>query len=144
MRIAALAALCLGGVLALGQTLDLAGPTTMGRCEEAQFSVTFTAGIQTASNIIFAITPPNLGFTYVSGSAIIALHDGVEIYADPAKVDSQWIWDLHQVLGEAYELPPGAVVVLEFALATGCGTISGTLSARVDYVEEGIPLYLMD
>ncbi|MEN3010720.1 MAG: hypothetical protein ABDI20_07135, partial [Candidatus Bipolaricaulaceae bacterium] len=76
MRIAALAALCLGGVLALGQTLDLAGPTEIGRCEEAQFSVTFTAGIQAASNIILTVTRPNAGFTYVIGSANITLHDG--------------------------------------------------------------------
>ncbi|MBC7222544.1 DUF11 domain-containing protein [Candidatus Bipolaricaulota bacterium] len=116
----------------------------MGRCEEAFFTTYFTAGIQTASNVIFTVTFPNTGFSYVAGSGRIALPDGSVVSAEPFLSGFDFIWDIDQILGEAYELPPGETVTLEFALSTGCGTISGTLVARVDYQEEGSPRYLTD
>ncbi|MCX7844549.1 MAG: hypothetical protein N2507_04350, partial [Candidatus Bipolaricaulota bacterium] len=145
MRIVALAALCgMGAVLALAQALDLTGPTAMGRCEARTYTVSFTAGVRTATGLRFTITRPNAGFSYVPGSGGITLPDGATVPAEPTPSGLDLVWDINEILGAPYELPPGETVILRFDLLTGCGTLSGTLSAKVDYVEEGLPLYLTD
>ncbi len=133
------------GCVAVGQTVGLNGPTGMGRCEQAMFTVAFTAhASQTASAICFTVTLPNAGFVYVADSGQITLHDGEVVAAEPTPSGLNLVWDLDLLLGYPYALPPGETVTLEFAVGTGCGTISGTLSARVDYEQQGIPGYLTD
>ncbi|MCR4392180.1 MAG: DUF11 domain-containing protein, partial [Candidatus Acetothermia bacterium] len=133
------------GLVAVGGKVDLSGPTQMGRCEEAWFTIAFTADVvQTASAIVFTVALPNAGFAYVTGSGLITLGDGTPIAAEPAPVGLDLVWDLDLILGVAYELPPGETVTVVFALRTGCGTISGTLGARVDYEEDGVPRYGTD
>ncbi|MBC7344943.1 MAG: DUF11 domain-containing protein, partial [Clostridia bacterium] len=116
----------------------------MASCEEAFFIASFTAGTQTASNIVFTVTVPNTGFSYVAGSGLITLPDGSIVSAEPSPSGFDLIWYIDQILEEAYELPPGETLMLKFALGTGCGTISGTLVAHVDYQEGGSPSYLTD
>ncbi|RLB20196.1 MAG: hypothetical protein DRG71_10095, partial [Deltaproteobacteria bacterium] len=126
--------LLFGAAFVGAQTLDLPGPDQMGRCEEATFMLTFTAdAAQTASAIVFTVTRPNANFTYVPSSAHITLHDGTDVAAEPTSSGLDLVWDLYAILGTAYELPPGDTVTVEFALATWCNTISGTLEARVDF-----------
>jgi len=126
--------LLLAACFARAQTFDLAGPDQIGRCEEATFTLTFTAdAAQTASEIVFTITRPNADFTYVPGSGLITLHDGTNVPAEPTSSGLDLIWDLDSILGVAYELPPGETVTVEFSLATWCNTISGTLEARVNF-----------
>ena len=99
---------------------------------------------QAASALVFTVTRPNAGFAYVPGSGLITLPDGTSVPAEPSPSALDLVWDLDQILGEAYELPPGETVSLEFWLRTGCGTLSGTLYARVDWTEDSSPRYLTD
>ncbi len=133
------------GWLAAAQSVDLTGPTQMGRCEEAGFTVAFRGDpVQTASAIAFTATRPNAGFVYVPGSGLITLHDGTTVPAEPTPSELNLIWDLDTILAQPYELPPGETVTAEFALATGCGTISGTLGARVDFELDGLGYWVSD
>ena len=72
-------------MLGVSQTLNLFGPEQMGRCEEAAFTLAFTAGdTHTASALVFMVTRPNAGFAYVPGSGLITLPDGTSVSADPS------------------------------------------------------------
>ncbi|MEW6216262.1 MAG: CARDB domain-containing protein, partial [Candidatus Bipolaricaulota bacterium] len=133
------------GQLSIGQSVDLTGPTQVGRCEQTLFVIAFTADlVQTASAIVFTATLPNAGFAYVPGSGLITLDDGTTVPAEPTPSGLNLTWDLTLILGTAYELPPGETVTVEFALVTGCGTISGTLGARVDFVLDGTGYWISD
>ncbi len=133
------------GCLAAAQAMDLSGPTEMGRCETASFTAAFTAdAIQTASRILFTTTLPNAGFAYVPGSGLITLNDGTPVPAEPSSSGLNLIWDLDSLFPTPYELPPGETATLEFALGTDCGTISGTLSARVECEQKVVPGYVTD
>ncbi|MCX7750936.1 MAG: hypothetical protein N2320_05305, partial [Candidatus Bipolaricaulota bacterium] len=132
------------GALGTAQAVDLQGPTEMGRCYLPMFTVTFTAGAQTASAIAFTVTRPNAGFSYVVSTGAFILPDGTIVEAEPTSSSGlNVIWNVDLILGFSYELPPGETITLEFGLLTGCGTISGTLDARVDWVET-VPRYLTD
>jgi len=133
------------GCLAAAQTVDLSGPTQMGRCEQATFVIAFTAdAVQTASSIAFLATLPNAGFVYVTGSGLITLHDGTPVAAEPTPLGLDLVWDLNSALDTLYELPPGELVKVEFALATGCSTVSGALEARVDFELDGVGDWVYD
>ncbi len=139
------AGMSLLGQLSISQSVDLTGPTQMGRCEQATFVIAFTTDpVQTASSIAFLSTLPNAGFAYVPGSGLITLDDGTPVPAEPTPSGLNLTWDLDLILGTAYELPPGETVTVEFALITGCGTISGTLGARVDFVLDGTGYWISD
>ncbi len=130
---------CLGGYLlwlivlsvaALGQTLDLSGPAQMGRCEEGTFTIVLTNNTsQTFSNIIVTFTRANVNFVYVVNSATLTLPDNSTIPAEPQGVGFQLIWDVDDILGYEYELPPGETLTISFKLATNCSTLSGTHQA---------------
>ena len=131
--------------VAAAQTVELTGPPSMGRCEQATFTMAFTADdVQTASEILFTGTRPNGGFPYVPESGLLTLDDGTTVPAEPSPSGLDLIWDLDSILGTAYELSPGETVTVEFALETGCGTISGTLGARVDFVQGGTGYWVSD
>lgn len=133
------------GCLAAAQVVDLRGPTEMGRCETASFTAAFTAdAIQTASGVLFTTTLPNAGFAYVPGSGLITLNDGTPVPAEPSSSGLNLTWDLDFIFGMAYELPPGEAVTVAFALVAGCGTISGTLGSRVDFVLGGTGYWVSD
>ena len=127
---------CLGGYLlglivlsvaALGQSLDLIGPAQMGRCEEGTFMIVLTNDTsQTLSNIIVTFTRANANFVYVVNSATLTLPDNSTIPAEPQGVGLQLIWDVDEILGDEYELPPGETLTISFELATNCSTLSGT------------------
>ncbi len=131
---------------AVGQTVDVSGPSFLGRCEQGEFQVLLanTHLTQTMSTIIVTHTRPNAGFAYVPGSGLITLDDGTPVLAEPTPSGLNLTWDLNLILGTAYELPPGEIVTVEFALVTGCGTISGTLGARVDFVLDETGYWVSD
>ncbi|MBC7169944.1 DUF11 domain-containing protein [Candidatus Bipolaricaulota bacterium] len=127
------------------QVVALTGPTEMGRCEQATFTIAFTADpIQTASAIAFTATRPNVGFAYVADSGLVKLHDGAVVVVEPTPSGLNLVWDLDLLLGYSYALPPGETVTVEFALATGCTTVSGTLEARVDFDLDGVGSWISD
>ncbi len=120
------------GFAAAGQQLDLTGPSQMGQCEQAQFTITLTNDTaQTASQVVIIETRPNSDFVYVAGSAEITLHEGTVVSpAEPAESGLDLVWDIDSILGHAYALPPGGTVVVGFDLATNCNTVSGTHQAQ--------------
>jgi uncharacterized repeat protein (TIGR01451 family) len=122
---------------AVAQSVELSGPSQMGRCEDAVFAITFASStVQTASQIIVTNTRPD-GFVYVGGSASVTLHDGTILSLDPTQAGLDLIWDLDGLLGGAYELPPGETIGIDFTLATSCSTASGNNEVQVEYLSDG-------
>ncbi|MGQ9700557.1 MAG: CARDB domain-containing protein [Candidatus Bipolaricaulaceae bacterium] len=114
----------------VGQTLDLSGPSQMGRCEQEVFTIALSNDTpQTFSNLIVTFRRGNADFLYVTGSSILTLPDGSSIPGDPQEVGLEFVWDIDAILGEEYELPPGETLVIRFSLATTCTTLSGTHEA---------------
>ena len=126
-----LGALLLGlmtlSAVALAQILDLNGPAQMGRCEEGTFTIILTNDTsQTFSNLIVTFTRGNVDFVYVANSATVTLHDNSTIPAEPQQVGLQLIWNVDEILGYEYELPPNETLAISFKLSTNCSTLSGT------------------
>ncbi|HEU68943.1 MAG TPA: DUF11 domain-containing protein, partial [Candidatus Acetothermia bacterium] len=121
------------GWLAAAQTVDLIGPTQMGRCEQATFTIVLTNDTtQTLSDIIVTFTRANDNFVYVADSTTLTLHDGSTSPGNPDQVGLHLIWDVDEILGYEYELPPAGTLTISFKLATNCSTVSGTHKASAE------------
>ncbi|MCX6677736.1 MAG: hypothetical protein NTU95_07315, partial [Methanothrix sp.] len=135
--------LCIGGVLAQSQMLS--GPVQLERCDEGTFTIAFTnpSPTQTACQIVFEHTPPSSEFVYMAGSGSMTVPGYGTISANPVLGS----WSVDAVVGSAYELPPGGTVTVQYRLTTTCLAVSGTVAARVDYVDctqPGTPLQASD
>ncbi|MGQ9734128.1 MAG: CARDB domain-containing protein [Candidatus Bipolaricaulia bacterium] len=143
------------GLVALGPSImaqqasvTLSGPSQMGQCEQGTFTITFTNnGTEDACGIVVTNTRPNAGFSYVTGSSVLTLHDGSIYYNDPTEGGLDLVWDIDLIVqNPAYKLPPGESLTVRFDLGTTCTTLSGTDQVRVDYrgCESGTPQQASD
>ena len=124
--------LVLGTGLVLFGQATITGPSQMEQCDNQPFTISFTndSPTQTACHIVVTNTLPSGYYQYVTGSGHLTLPGGVTYSADP----SGGSWDVNVIAG-AFELAPGATLSVQFRLSTACGAVSGTDSARVDYVD---------
>jgi len=129
-----------GSVSLLAQVV-VSGPAQMDQCAEGTFTITFTnpSSTQTACQIVFRNTAPSAEFSYVAGSGLAAIPGYGNVLADPALGS----WSVDAIVGASYELSPGGAIAVQFRLSTTCLAVSGTDSARVDYLDctqPGTPL----
>ena len=113
---------------------QVAGPSQMDQCDQETFTITLenTSPTQSACDIVIAATPPATGFSYVSGTGAVTLHDLPDpIAADPTAN----AWDIGAIVGGDYELPPGEQISIAFDLAADCTAESGNIEVQIDYAD---------
>ncbi len=125
-----------------GAAQGIVGPSQMGRCAQATFTITVTnaSATESACGIVITNAVPNAGFSVVAGSSALTLVEAGETYAvDP----TDGAWDVDSIRGSAYTLPPGGEIRVSFDLATGCSAVSGNDVVTVDFencAAPGVPL----
>ena len=125
-------ALLLASTVSAIALAQVTGPSQMDQCDQETFTITLenTSPSQSACDIVITATPPATGFSYVSGTGTVTLHDPPgPISADPTGN----AWDIDAIVGSDYELPPGEQISVAFDLTTDCTAESGNIEVQIDY-----------